>query len=90
MLFGGNTGHRLKPVGKMGGALFNGPILHGVGNSVCQAHIQRGAIVNGFFQSLVNFLRQALFHGSVIKHGAAENFCYGRHKGFLQSIIERG
>ena len=38
MLFGGDAGQRLKPVGIMRGALFHGPILHGGGYYVRGRH----------------------------------------------------
>ena len=45
VLLGGDTGEGLEPVGVMGGAFADGPILHGVGHDVGRLHAQLTAVL---------------------------------------------
>ena len=44
VLLGGEAGHGLKPVGVVGGALFNGPVLHRAGDLAGYGTIQRRSL----------------------------------------------
>ena len=73
VLLGGNAGERLEPVGIMGGALFDGPVLHNTGNHVGHVQIQRLALVNGGLQAFVGGAGKALLHYMLIEyHGAVD------------------
>ena len=72
MLLRGDTGHRLEPVGVMGGALLDRPILHCVRNDVCNAYVERLAEVDGLHQLLEDFLRQLVAHYVFIKYVLGE------------------
>ena len=79
VLFGGNACKGLEPVGKMGGPVFNGPILHGCRYGVGHLRVQVGTLIDGLFQRGVNICRQGGFHHSVVKGHTAEIVCYGIH-----------
>ena len=85
VLLGGDSGHRLKPVGKVGGSFFDGPVLHGVGHHVCHAQIQGRSLLNGCFERLVGVFRKPFLHNGVVKHETAEQFWNLAHTVFLQS-----
>ena len=44
MLFGGDAGHGVEDVGVVGGALFDGPVLHGDGDGIGDGGVQRRAL----------------------------------------------
>ena len=73
MLLRSHAGERLEPVGKMGGAVLNGPVLHGVGYYIRNAGIQLRTILNGLFQFFVHTLWQAVSHHSVIEYVLAKH-----------------
>ena len=79
VLFGGDTGQGLEPMGKVGGAMLDSPILHGVGHSVGHFVIQAAALVNGLLQRGVDLIGEPRLHDAVIKHQAAEIFRYCAH-----------
>ena len=72
MLFRCDAGHGLEPVGVMGGALFQRPLLHGLGDGV--GHVQRkvGALVDAALPGGVHVLGKPLLHGVRIEYVAAE------------------
>ena len=76
VLFGGNAGHGLEPVGEVGSALFNGPILHGIGDHRRHAGIQMLALLDGLLECFVGFLRQTCLHGGVVKNHRRKDFRY--------------
>ena len=70
MLFSGDAGHGLEPVGKVGSALFDCPVLHGVGNDIGNLQIQVLAVLDGFLQGFVGLLGKPGLHCGVVKnHG---------------------
>ena len=76
VLFGCDAGHRLEPVGIMGAAHLDSPVLHCRSHHICHADIQRFAVADGFFQRLVGGLWQSLLHFFVIEYIASEHFGY--------------
>ena len=79
VLLGGNAGHGLEPVGKMGCSVLHGPIFHSGGHSICNSQIKLGALVDGLSQGLINILRELCAHHSVIKDQTAKiigNCCH--------------
>ena len=72
MLFRGNARHGLEPVGIMGCALFNGPILHGVGYHAGHLGIQGFSFRDGAVQGPIGFLGKPLPHHGIIENQAAE------------------
>ena len=79
VLFGGDAGQGLEPMGKMGGAMLDGPILHGVCHSVGHFVIQAAALIDRFFQRGVDFIGKPCFHDAVVKNQTAEVFRYCAH-----------
>ena len=81
MLFGGHTGKGLEPMGIVCRALFNRPILHGIGDHICNGGVDLLALLNGFLQRLEHLIRQALSHDLLIKDHVAKDFrnvfCHG-------------
>ena len=73
MFFRGNTRKRLEPVRKMRYAVFDCPVLHGVGDGVGDFDVQRLVFRNALFQEVVDIFRKALFHNAVVKDLAAED-----------------
>ena len=62
MLFRGQSGLRLKPVGEMRDALAQGPFLHGVGHHVGDGHVQLFAFADGGAQFFVHILGHLFAH----------------------------
>ena len=85
VLLGGDAGHGLEPMGEMGGALFHGPLLHGLGDLIGGGNIQRGAFRDALFPGLVRGGRKALLHGLLVKDHAAEQF--GEFQGGTHTFI---
>ena len=84
VLFGGDGIQGLEPVGVMGGAPLQGPVLHCVGNDAGDLRIQTAAFVDGFMQGFVGFLRKALAHDRIVKYVDSEKFF---HRGHGKSLL---
>ena len=74
VLFGGDAGHGLEPMGVMSGSLLHGPLLHGLGDLVGGADVQRGAVGDAALPGAVRSGRKPLFHGLLVKDQTAEQF----------------
>ena len=72
MLFCGDAGQGLKPVGKMGGAVLHSPVPHGGSYRVCHMGVQRSTLINGPLQRSINIGGQLGPHDPVIKYQTAE------------------
>ena len=74
VLFGGDAGHRLEPVGIVGSTLFDGPDLHGIRNLI--SHIQRklGTGNDTLLPCVIYFRRKPLLHSSIVENICTENF----------------
>ena len=72
MFFGRDARHRLEPVGVVGAAVFQRPILHGVSHHVGQFAAQRLARRHGPLELLIGFRRQAVLHDPFVKCQAAK------------------
>ena len=68
MLLGGDAGHGLEPVGEMGGALFDGPVLHGVGHNRCRRAVKPLAFIYGTLDLLEHVLGQTRPHYRIIEN----------------------
>ena len=79
MLFGGDAGQRLEPMGVVGCAVGDGPILHRRCHGIGDADIELCALVDGLLQGLIYRGRQGRFHHSVIKDQASEIVRYSSH-----------
>ncbi len=73
MLFCGNSGERLKPMGVMGRPPLNRPFLHRLGNGIRNPRLQFRSLYDGFSQLLINTFRQTFPHHRIIKHIRAED-----------------
>jgi len=58
VLLGGEPGHRLEQVGIVRGTVFECPVLHGRGNRIRNAGIERNTLLDGLLKSLEHRLRQ--------------------------------
>ena len=74
VLFGGDTGHGLEPVGKMGGAVIQRPCLHHVGDDIGHGGIQRLPGAYDLPQAAVGIVGQALLLYRIVKNKASEQF----------------
>ena len=74
MLFGGDAGHGLEPVGIVGSAQVRGPVLHGGGDLVGNGARQGGALSHALPPCVISVRRQALSHFVLIEDHAAEQF----------------
>ena len=72
VLFGGNAGHGLEPVGKVGHPVVQRPGLHHIGNDIGHIGGQRLPAGNDLPQAAVGIVGQALLLHRVIKDQAAE------------------
>ena len=90
VLLGGYAGQGLEPVGKMGRAALNGPVLHRGGNCVGDVIIETRSFVNGLLERLVNIGGKHGFHHSVVKNETSEIVGYCAHKlALLFHILRR-
>jgi len=80
MLFGGEAGHGLEPVGEVGSALFDGPVLHGAGDLTGYGTIQCRSLGQSLLPCLVRLGGQTLLHLLLTKHHSAKQ---GGNIGFL-------
>ena len=60
MLFGGQAGHGLEPVGVVRGALADGPVFHGAGHGIRDVRVKAFAAGDGGLQRAEHGLGQAL------------------------------
>ena len=74
VLFRGDAGHGLEPVGKMGGTLFGGPVFHGFRDFVGNFQFQGRTGLDTVLPGGVDLGGKALDHGSLIKNIASKNF----------------
>ena len=74
MFFCRHAGHGLEPVCKMGSALFNCPILHGIGHHIGYRRVQAAPLGDGAVQGFVGFFWQALTHCRIAEYQAAKHF----------------
>ena len=89
VLFRGDAGHGLEPVGKMGGALFHRPVLHGGSHRIGHRQIQLGSLINGLAQGVIHLCRQAGLHHPIVKYHAAKILRYTLHNGHLTRKIKK-
>ena len=68
VLFGGDAGHRLEPVGIVRRALFDRPIAHRLGDNVRLGAGQTLAVLPGGAQCAVDLRRETLLHDGVRKY----------------------
>ncbi len=86
MLFRREVGKRLEPVRVVGGALGNGPVLHGVGDDARDGSIEGHPLFDRPFERFVHLFGKKVFHRVVIEHIAAEQFGNVHIIGSLQFI----
>ena len=79
MLFRGNAGQRLEPVGIVGRALFNSPILHCLRHRVGHSDIQIHSLVNGLAKRRVNLRGELRPHHAVVENHASKIIRYCTH-----------
>ena len=72
VLLGGGAGHGQEPVGEVGAALLQGPILHGLGDALGHFGRQGLAALQRLAVGLVDILLQPLAHGALAEGVAAE------------------
>ena len=72
VLLGGDAGHRLEPVGVVGRALFNRPVLHGVGHDVGDLAGERTVLRKGLLEFLIGRVGQALPHHVIVEYHRTE------------------
>ena len=68
-----NTGHGLKPVGKMSRPFFNGPVHHGDGDDIRHGGVEIETFVNGLSQRFVSRFGQVFLHDGIAEHVGTEN-----------------
>ena len=73
VLFGGDAGHGLEPVGKVGGALFDGPVLHGVGHYGGGGAVEPPSLVHGALHLSEHVLGQSRPHDGVVEDHGTES-----------------
>ena len=88
MLFGGNAGKRLEPMGKVGCAVVYRPVFHGAGNLARDVLAERGALFDRLFILFVGFIAKVFFHGFIAEHHTAEHL--GKFHNFLLFWVSPG
>ena len=74
VLFGGDAGHGLEPVGIVGGAQVRGPVLHGCSDLVGNGAGQGGALGHALPPCVICVRGQTLSHFVLIEDHAAKQF----------------
>ena len=74
-----DPGQGLEPVGEVGRAVLNCPVLHGGGHRVGNGGVQLRSLLNGVLQGMIYFPGQASLHHAAVKDHASKYFRYGRH-----------
>ena len=77
VLFTGDAGQGLEPVGVMGSALFNCPALHHAGHNISYFQVKGLTLFNGCLQALVGRAGQTLTHFVLVEDFAAVQFHNG-------------
>ena len=77
VLLGGHACHGLEPVGKVGTAKLDCPVLHRVGYYIRDSDVKGLSVFHRLSQRLVGRLRKPFLHNLVIEHHTAEQF--GNH-----------
>ena len=67
VLLGGDAGQWLEPVGVVGGAVLDGPLLHAVSHDVGDVDVEWLVVLGGLLQLLVGLAGDALTHCAVVK-----------------------
>ena len=86
MLLGGNAGQRLEPMGKVGRAVLDRPVLHCAGNDVSDAGVQILAHSYCVEQRFVDLFGKPLSHHVLAEYLRGEyigDSCLGFHIFFL-------
>ena len=82
VLFRGAAGEGLEPVGVVGAAVLDRPLLHSMGDGVGDFLVEGRAVLDGLVEALVDGLGQALLHHLVVEDEAAVDlagiFCHSR------------
>ena len=86
VLFGGNAGHGLEPVGKMRCTLFKRPVLHGICNYLCCFTVEPLAELYGALDLLICLLGEPRLHDAVVKHHRSKHFYNIFHKQIRLSL----
>ena len=73
MLFGGDTGQRLEPVGIMCRALLYRPVLHGRRYRIGYAAVYSLAFFNSCFKYFICAFGQTFKHNRIVENHTAEN-----------------
>ena len=79
VLFGGDSGHGLEPVGVMGAAVLERPCLHGVGDAVGHVQVDVLAFGHGFPERLVDVLGEFLPHHGIVEDQTSKVIGYCFH-----------
>ena len=61
-------------MGVMGGALFNGPVLHNAGHDIGDFQIQRFPLVDGGFEAFKGGAGKAFLHHMLVKYHGTVDF----------------
>ena len=68
VLFGGDAGQGLEPVGEVSGALFDRPLLHSLGDHVEDGEVKGSAVVDGTLHSGVGLGGETFLHSGVAEY----------------------
>ena len=79
VLLGRDARQRLEPMGVVGGALLDGPLLHRVGDDVGHLEIERLSLADGLEQAFVRGRRQTLLHRMLVEDHRSVVFRHVRH-----------
>ena len=72
MFFCGDAGKGLEPVGVMGGAVFNSPVLHGFGNHIRCGKRKLSAVFHNVNDFLIYILGKSFLHFAECKNLAGK------------------
>ena len=73
-------------MGVMGGSVLDRPLLHRIGDGICDGYIKAFAVTNRLFHCLIYLGRQAQAHSLIVKNHAAEIIGDASHKQFPSGL----
>ena len=80
VLFRGDAVQGLEPVGIMGGAPLQRPVLHGAGHHAGDLRVQPAAVIDSPVQRLICFPGQTVPHDLVVEYAAPKDFVHRAHQ----------
>ena len=67
-----DAGQRLEPMSKMRCSVVDGPVLHGLGDGICNTNIKDAALINRLSEGFIDICGEFSAHDAVVEDHASE------------------